>query len=63
MLLAIQLFTGTKKPFLPWKYQNKWSITYKDKNATLLKTQFDDLKELDPKIFENNIVLYELSIY
>lgn len=38
------------------KYQ--LGITYNDKNATSLNTQFDYFKELDPKTFENNIKVY-----
>ena len=38
------------------KYQ--LGITYNDKNATSLNTQFDNFKELDPKTFENSIKIY-----
>jgi len=35
--------------------KNQLGITYNDKDATSLRTKFDFFKELDPKIFENNI--------
>lgn len=38
------------------KYQ--LGITYNDKNANSLNTQFNKFKELDPKTFENNIKIY-----
>jgi hypothetical protein len=38
--------------------KNQLGITYNDKDATSLNTKFNLFKELDPKIFENNIRAY-----
>ena len=38
--------------------KNQLGITYNDKDATSLNTKFELIKELDPKIFENNIKDY-----
>jgi hypothetical protein len=38
--------------------KNQLGITYNDKDATSLNTKFNLFKELDPKIFENNIKAY-----